>query len=606
MSSAAADAARLAWGAAPSKALTQALLAVLGGAAPVGVGVLTKMVIDRLAAPQASNLVTLIGLAIGLAVTGVAVATLPHVAQHVEAEWDRATTLRAQERLYAAIARLPGLSRLEDPSFRDRLRLAEQASRTGPILVARGGLELVRSAVTTAGFFGTLAALNPWMMIVVALAALPTARIELMLSRQRADVMWRLSPANRRQFFYSELLTGLEAAKEIRLFGLSALFRERMLTELRTINAENRTLDRRQLAVQVPLALIGAVTAGVGLVWAVSATRAGDLTLGDVAIFIAAVAGVQGAVATAISQFAQMHHAVLLFVHYRDVMAVEPDLAVPHAPQPVAPLRSGITLRDVWFRYSDTGPWALRGVDLTIPRGQTVALVGLNGAGKSTVVKLLVRFYDPTRGSIVWDGTDLRDLSVTGLRQRISAVFQDFMCYDLSAAENIGVGDVRAIGDHERLADAARHAGAHDALAALPHGYATPLTRMFLEEADTGNAETGVLLSGGQWQRVALARSFLRADRDLLILDEPSAGLDAQAEHDIHRRLQDLRRGRTTLLISHRLSTVREADRIIVLRDGAVAEQGTHHELLTAGGEYARLFGLQAAGYQDTAVSGAR
>jgi ATP-binding cassette subfamily B protein len=600
---AAIDAAGLAWRSAPAHAVAQAMLSVLAGAAPVAVGVLTKLVIDRLAAPQASSLGALVGSAVGLAVTGVIVATLPHVTHHVEAEWDRAVVVRAQALLYAAIDRLPGLSRLEDPVFRDRLRLAEQASRNGPLVVARGGLEMVRSAVTIAGFVVTLAALNPWMVIVVALAAVPTVRIELMLSRQRVDTMWRFSAANRRQFFFTDLLTGLGAAKEIRLFGLSALFRDRMLAELRAINAGNRALDRRQLALQAPLAVIGAVTAGAGLVWAVYATRAGALTVGDIAILVAAVAGVQSAVTTAVGQVAQVHQAALLFVHYRAVTAVEPDLVIPASPLPVPSLRDGVELRDVWFRYGEQRPWVLRGVNLTIPRGQTVALVGLNGAGKSTIVKLLLRFYDPERGSVRWDETDLRDLDVTELRGRISAAFQDYMCYDLSAAENIGVGDISMIDDRDRLVAAARHAGAHDTLATLPRGYATPLTRMFTDTADKDNADTGVLLSGGQWQRVALARSFLRAERDLVILDEPSAGLDAEAEHDIHQRLQHLRRGRTTLLISHRLNTVREAHRIIVLSNGEVTEQGTHDELLAAGGGYARLFRLQAAGYQGQAVA---
>jgi ATP-binding cassette, subfamily B, bacterial len=284
-----------------------------------------------------------------------------------------------------------------------------------------------------------------------------------------------------------------------------------------------------------------------------------------------------------------------------DVVAAEPDLTEPARAPAVSPLRRGIELRNLSFRYGAGLPWILRDVDLTIPNGATVAIVGLNGAGKSTLVKLLLRFYDPTLGSVRWDGRDLREMSAAGLRERIGVAFQDFMCYDLPASENVGLGDLDALDDHDRISHAAAKAGIHDTLAALPRGYATMLTRMFTDHTDRDNPETGVLLSGGQWQRVALARAFLRADCDLLILDEPSAGLDPEAEYDIHRRLRSLREGRTTLLISHRLSAVRDADRIVVLADGRIAEEGTHASLLAAGGAYARLFRMQAQGYQEAA-----
>lgn len=595
-----ASALALAWRSAPGKAVTQALLSVAAGLVPVGVGVLTKLVVDRLAGPTAGPVAPIVGLAVGLAVAGVLGATLPHLLRHVEAEWQRAVAVRAQVDLYEAVNRLPGLGRLEDPAFRDHLNLADDAGRSSPIAVAGGGLGLLRGAVTIVGFAATLALLNPWMVGVLALAALPTARAELRLSRRRATMMWQLSPVERRQFFYAELLVGLAAAKEIRLYNLGDLFGLRMLRELRAINAANRRMDRRELLVQAALAVVGALTAGTGLVWAIHAARAGQLSLGDVTMFIAAVAGVQGAVAGGISQFAGAHQALLRFTHYQEVLRTVPDLALATQPRPVSELRDCIEFRDVWFRYSDEHPWVLRGVNLTIPRGRTVALVGLNGAGKSTLVKLLARFYDPSRGSISWDGVDLRELDVTGLRDRIGATFQDFMSYDLSAAENIGVGDVSVLDDRPTIVTAARRAGAHDVVSALPHGYETHLTRMFSDPSDRDDVSTGVLLSGGQWQRLALARSFLRADRDLLILDEPSAGLDAEAEADLHRRLRRLRQGRTTLLISHRLGTVRDADHIVVLRDGVVVEQGGHEELLATPGPYARLFNLQAAGYQPT------
>ncbi|MEU8185202.1 ABC transporter ATP-binding protein [Micromonospora sp. NPDC049044] len=591
----------LAYRSAPSMAVLQALLAIVAGVTPVGVGLLTKLVVDRLADPGGEPVAAVVGGAVALALTGVAVATLPHLLRYVEAEWRRRISIRAQADMYRAIDRLPGLGRLEDPAFRDHLNMADEAGRNSPIAVAGGGLDLLAGLLTIVGFTATLALLNPWMVGVLALVAIPTMRAELRLSRQRATVMWQITPTERRQYFYGELLTGLAAAKEIRLFNLGDLFGKRMIAELRALNAANRRMDRREVLVQAGLALTGAIAAGTGLVWAILAARQGRLSLGDVTIFIAAVAGVQGAVATGISRFADAHQALLRFTHYRDVLAATPDLALPADPAPVPPLRQAIELRDVWFRYGDGHPWVLRGLNLTIPRGRTVAIVGLNGAGKSTLVKLLSRFYDPSRGSLCWDGVDYRELDVSQLRDRLGATFQDFMCYDLSAAENIALGDTSALDDTERITTAAKRAGAHDAVMALPHGYATQLTRMFADPADRDDVSTGVLLSGGQWQRLALARSFLRADRDLLILDEPSAGLDAEAEADLHHRLRRLREGRTTLLISHRLGTIRDADHIVVLRDGVIAEQGRHEDLLAAQGTYARLFNLQAAGYQPVA-----
>jgi len=289
---------------------------------------------------------------------------------------------------------------------------------------------------------------------------------------------------------------------------------------------------------------------------------------------------------------------LLTFHHHVTIVTAGPDLPAPPHPASLAPLRRGIELCDVWFRYSEDHPWVLRGVNLFIPHGRTVALVGRNGGGKSTLVKLLCRFYDPTRGAILWDGVDIRDVTPETLRARIGAVFQDFVTYELTAADNIALGDQAATQDQGRLERAAQDAGVHDTVAALPYGYRTLLSRGFTLEEEGEEAE-GVLLSGGQWQRVALARAFLRRDRDLMILDEPSAGLDPEAEYEVHSRLARLRSGRTSVVISHRLGAVRAADRIVVLADGAVTEEGTHAELLADGGTYARLFTRQATGYRD-------
>lgn len=324
-------------------------------------------------------------------------------------------------------------------------------------------------------------------------------------------------------------------------------------------------------------------------------------------LLVAAIAAVQGGISTLVNTMMSTHQDLSMFDHYLAVVDTPPDLPVRVSATPALPLRRGIQIEDVWFRYAPEHPWILRGVSFTIDHGHAVGLVGRNGAGKSTLVKLLCRMYDPERGAIRWDGVDLRDLEPAEIRGRIGAVFQDYMAYDLTVAENIGLGDLARQEDRGAIEQAAGKAGIHEELAGLPRGYDTMLTRMFftgseVEESQSGEAEpgAGVVLSGGQWQRLALARALLRDQRDLLILDEPSSGLDAEAEYEIHHTLRGYRRGRTSLLISHRLGAIRDADKLVVLDQGTVAEQGTHTELVAAGGVYAGLFRLQASGYQPT------
>lgn len=411
-----------------------------------------------------------------------------------------------------------------------------------------------------------------------------------------------MSHAQRRQHFYADLLTNYAAAKEIRLFNLGAFFRRRMLDELRQIQALGQRTDRREARAYVLLSALSAVVCGGGIWWAVFAAARGRLTVGDVSLFLAALGAMSAALAGIIASAAMGYEGLLMVGSYTAVLAAGPDLAVPARPAAVPPLRRGIEFDDVWFRYGPELPWALCGVSFSIPHGQSLALVGRNGAGKSTLVKLMCRFYDPDRGQIRWDGVDLRDLDPAALRDRISAVFQDYMSYDLSARENIAVGDL-SVPREEPVLAAARRAGIHDALVALPKGYDTMLTISYYDLADKEDPQTGVLLSGGQWQRVALARAFLRADRDLVILDEPSAGLDAEAEHEIHQGLRApgprgcKENSRTAVLISHRLNAVRDADHIVVLAGGEVVEQGSHETLMAREGTYARLFSLQARGY---------
>ncbi|WP_329109404.1 ABC transporter ATP-binding protein/permease [Micromonospora sp. NBC_01699] len=592
----------LTWRAAPGGTLADLLLVLVGGVLPVLAAWLTKLLVDRLTGAgtgSGAGADGLAGLGVGLAGLGAAAAVLPHLRKYVEAERSRAVARLVRQRLYAAVLRFTGLARLENPEFQDRLQIAQQTGHLGPSQLAGNALATVQSLIGMTGFLGILVVLNPWLAVLVLLAALPTLWIQLRLNRWRAAIMLRLEHFQRRDLFFAQLLVGIPAAKEVRLFGLGRFFGDRMLAEVRGMHAEEHRLDRREMRAQGLLGLLGAAAGGAGIVYTVGVAANGALTVGDVVLFVAAVPGVQAALAGIVGQVGAIHQALLLFEHYDEVLRAEVDLPTPALPVAVPPLRSGIELHDVWFRYSPAHPWVLRGVDLRLPAGATTALVGLNGAGKSTLVKLLCRFYDPERGEIRWDGVDLRDLDPAALRERMGAVFQDFMEYDLTVTENVAVGDLTAREDPARLREAVAAAGLTEAVEALPRGYDTLLSRIFFDHADRDDPDAGVVLSGGQWQRLALARGFLRSTRDLLILDEPSAGLDAEAEHDLHTRLRELRHGRTGLLISHRLNAVREADAIVVLADGRVAEQGTHDQLIAAGGAYARLFGLQARGYRE-------
>jgi ATP-binding cassette subfamily B protein len=578
-------------------------LAALAGLAPIASAWLLRAILDDLATGHAHGHGPVLALAVALGAAGAATAVLPGISQYLSAQSGRSVQRDATSRLFTAVTRLSGLGTLEDPAFQDKLRFAQQAGASGPGQVLSGGIAIVQSAITVAGFLIALAVLSPVLAAIVTAAAVPAVFLQRGMARREASVLRGITHAQRRQFFFAGLLSGLTAAKEIRLFGLGPFFHARMLDELDEVQRAGTRVGRRVLAIEATLALISASVATGGLLWAVSAAAAGRLTIGDLSMLVAALAAIGATLGAMISSAAFTYQALLMFESYREVVSARPDLPVPDQPRPAGPLRRGIEIDDVWFRYGPGTPWVLRGVSCLIPRGRAVALVGQNGAGKSTLVKLLCRFYDPDRGRILWDGTDLRDMDPAELRGRLSVVFQDYMTYELSAAENIAVGDLGAASDQDLLHAAARQAGIHDTLAGLPKGYRTLLTRTYFDRADKENPETGVLLSGGQLQRVALARAYLRGGRDLMIMDEPSSGLDAEAEHELHRRLSLHRRDQATVLISHRLNTIRDADDIVVLSGGVVTEQGSHDDLMALSGSYARLFTLQARGYVATGVT---
>jgi ATP-binding cassette subfamily B protein len=602
-----AAAVRIAFRAGPAHLLGSLLIAVVEGVLPIATAWATKVLLDGVVGGTRDEVVT--GLLV-LAVSATAMRLLPAAEAFLSAELERRTVLAVQDALGRKVIGFRGIAVFEDPQFHDELRMAQQGGEVAPGQLVGGGTALLQQAVTLVGFLVTLLVIGPLLALLVAAAALPGLWAELSLSRHRVAMLFSISPNERRRLFYSVLQNDVRAAREIRVFGLGALFHGRLLRELRTAHRAERVVDVRALRTQLGLAVLGGVAIGVAFAYTAAQVLAGALGVGDIAVVLAGLAGVQSSAAAIVTGIAALSENLLLFDYFRRFLRRPDDLPVPAEPRSVPPLRKGIEFRDVWFRYRDDLPWVLRGVDLVLTAGEATALVGSNGSGKTTLVKLLCRFYDPTRGAILWDGVDLRDLDTDQLRRRLSVVLQDFMEYELAAGENIGLGDLERMDDRSAVAAAAALADVHETVARLPDGYDTLLTRMYAEmpdgpddDPDAGGG-TGVTLSGGQWQKISLARMFMRPDPDLVVLDEPNSALDADAEHEIIKRFRDTLRDRTAVLISHRLNTVLLADRIVVLDGGRVTEAGDHDALLRHDGTYARMFRRQAGSYATPALKG--
>jgi ATP-binding cassette subfamily B protein len=542
----------------------------------------------------------LLALVLALGAAGVVSDALAQAQHYVQGNLRRRAAEVIFDRTYAAASSWPGIARFESPDFADKLQLSGQLAQSAASSLVTSALGIGQAVITAVTFMITLVLINPLLAAGIAVVQLLGIWASLSIARRQARLRLANSFRTRRQLSFISLLGNAMAAKEVRLFGLGAFLRRRLLADLRLNNDSERVLDRRELGVTSVLSALSAAVMAGGLIWTVAMVAAGHMPVGNVTLFALAASGLRSAMYQIAAAAASVAQSVMLFEAYDDVVSAPPDLPVSRPAHQVPALRHGVTVDDVWFRYDQAHPPVLRGVNMFIPAGAAVGLVGRNGSGKSTLVKLLCRLYDPERGRILWDGVDIRQLDPAGLRQRITGVFQDYVSYELTAADSIGMGDLGAIGDREAIQRAAALAGVDEDISRLPQGYDTMLSRVFFGQAHRGNPQAGVLLSGGQQQRVALARALMRSDRDLLIVDEPMSSLDAEAEHAVNMMLAEVEAGRTRVLISHRLASVRSATQIFVLDGGVVAERGTHAELLAAGGQYAHLFGLQASGYGMT------
>jgi ATP-binding cassette, subfamily B, bacterial len=592
---------RLVWRTSPALTLSQALLRVLRAMLPVVTLYVGKLIIDEVVllagAPSANETLQqwiasgaldrigwLLALEFGLAVASDVLGRVVSLLDSLLSErFSNETSLR----LMAHAATLD-LEDFEDSELQDRLERARRqaAGRTSLIGQIFGQAQDV---ITVLSFAAGLLVYAPWLIVLLAIALLPAFIGEAHFNAQSYSLNYARTPERRELDYVRQTGASVETAKEVKIFGLNGFLIERYQRLAESFFEANRRIAIRRAGWGSLLTAIGTLAYYVAYAYIVWRTLHGEFSIGDLTFLAGSFRRLRNLLENLLIGFSQVASQALYLDDLFSFFEIQPEIVPPPNPRPFpVPLRHGFVFEDVGFRYPGAERWAVRHLTFELRAGEILALVGENGAGKTTLVKLLARLYDPDEGRILLDGHDLREYDLFALRANIGVIFQDFVRYHFTAAENIAVGRIEARDDRARVEAAAERSLADEVIRKLPEGYDQVLGKRF---------RTGIDLSGGEWQKIAIARAYMR-DAQLLILDEPTAALDARAEFEVFERFKELSRGKTVVLISHRFSSVRMADRIVVLMDGAVEADGTHAELLAQRGRYAELFELQAAGYR--------
>jgi len=587
---------------ATSRALTLAAIGIrlLRAFLPVATLYIGKLIIDEAVrlvgldvprelatawhAGQLDHLLALLGLEFALAIGSDLLGRMASYVDSVLSEkFTNATSIRLME--HAATL---DLEDFEDADLQDKLDRARRQTM-GRMNLMGQLFGQAQDVVTVLSFAAGLLAYAPWLLALLAVALVPAFIGESHFNALNYSLNFQWTPERRQLEYLRQMGASVDTAKEVKIFNLNRFFIARFRTLSQKFFEANRRLAGRRAFWGTLLAALGTLGYYVAYAYIAWRTVRGDFSIGDLTFLAGSFRRLRQLLESLLTGFSQVASQALYLDDLYSFFEIRPQVrSIENALKVPVPVRGGFVFEGVGFRYEGAEQWALRGLSFELHAGEVLALVGENGAGKTTLVKLLARLYDPDEGRILLDGRDLRNYDLDDLRANIGVIFQDFVRYHLTAAENIGVGQIDAMDDRERIERAARKGMADEVIAGLPRGYEQVIGRRFKD---------GVDLSGGQWQKIAIARAYMR-DAQVMILDEPTAALDARSEFEVFERFRELSDGKTAVLISHRFSSVRMADRILVLADGKVEASGTHQQLMSQGGRYAELFELQAAGYR--------
>jgi ATP-binding cassette, subfamily B, bacterial len=584
---------RLLWDAAPGGVITLFAFAIVQALVPAAIAWVAKLIIDGVIVAQqtgAEGARTDVQVAVVIELGLVLLQTILQrshwlVRESVGARLKRSLSVRVLEKALTL-----ELRHFEDSSLYDKMQNARREADTRPLNLVLEVFTVVQNALTLLTYGALIITVAPWALLVLVVAAVPSFIAELRFAGESFRVMTWRAPEGRRLNYLEWLLTRDGTVKEVKTFGIGSLVLGRFTALFDKIVDEDRHLARRRVLWGAALGMIAVVAFYGCYAWVAQSASNGRITLGDMAFALAAFRQGQAAFQAILSSVGNMVKDALFMSNLFDYLAVEGNSDQARMQPALSPASGGnaIELRDVTFQYPGRDDVVLRNINLVVQPGEKIAIVGENGAGKSTLVKLLMRLYQPTQGEVLFGGINVLDMDGADLRGRYGAVFQDFVKYQLPLQENVSLGDVDRMDDQGAINRAIDRAGAQGVVTAAGG----------LDSMLGGWFEEGQELSGGQWQKLALARGFMREGAEVLILDEPTAAIDAKAESELFAQIQALAKDKTAFLISHRFSTVRMADRILVLAGGKITEQGSHEELVALGGSYATLFALQAKGYQ--------